>query len=493
MPNTEKRARQLSCLYYNQGLERARVRDLTGAEAKLRQSLQLNKRNTQARNLLGLVYYETGEVVSALQEWLISQSLQSRDNLASEYLVRVQHDQSGFRLMNEGVRAYNKALRNCWEGNEDIAAIQLRRVVSRQPKLIRAAQLLALIEIKEGKLGQAKRVLSRAQQTDRTNPVTLRYLQEIEDQIKASSRGKRADKADEEAEAAQQEQPAVQKARFRETSAFSALINILIGLALGILALAFLVVPVVRRNINESTNARIVDYTTTIAEQKDHVATLQTQIDESNAVVAQAREQVESVQTELGSYQSLIKAYDYMQKDDYMKAGDEILKIEPTTLSDDTITIYNDISGVITERAYDEFELAGDEAYYVKDWTAAITYFEKAIAIRMDDPDLLNLLAKACVNADQKEKGIEYFQMIMDNFPNTQRASSAEYEITVLGGTPKYSEEEGADGGETGGSAEEETQEVYEEPQEEYTEPEYTEEYTEPEYTEEYSEETYEE
>ena len=60
MPNTEKRAFQLSNLYYNQGLEQAGVRDLTGAEAKLRQSLQLNKRNTQARNLLGLVYYETG-------------------------------------------------------------------------------------------------------------------------------------------------------------------------------------------------------------------------------------------------------------------------------------------------------------------------------------------------------------------------------------------------------------------------------------------------
>ena len=40
MPNAEQRARQLSCLYYNQGLERASVRDLYGAEVKLRQSLQ---------------------------------------------------------------------------------------------------------------------------------------------------------------------------------------------------------------------------------------------------------------------------------------------------------------------------------------------------------------------------------------------------------------------------------------------------------------------
>ena len=74
MPNAEKRAFQLSNLYYNQGLERAGVRDLTGAVTKLRQSLLLNKRNTAARNLLGLVYLEMGEVVAALREWLISQS-----------------------------------------------------------------------------------------------------------------------------------------------------------------------------------------------------------------------------------------------------------------------------------------------------------------------------------------------------------------------------------------------------------------------------------
>ena len=65
MPNAEGRARQLSWLYYNQGLEQAAARDLSGATTKLRQSLQLNKRNIQARNLLGLIYYETGEVIAA--------------------------------------------------------------------------------------------------------------------------------------------------------------------------------------------------------------------------------------------------------------------------------------------------------------------------------------------------------------------------------------------------------------------------------------------
>lgn len=46
--------------YYNMGLARVKVRDLSGAVPALSTSLELNKNNIKARNLLGLVYYEMG-------------------------------------------------------------------------------------------------------------------------------------------------------------------------------------------------------------------------------------------------------------------------------------------------------------------------------------------------------------------------------------------------------------------------------------------------
>ena len=70
-----KRIIALSNRYYNEGLERAEIRNLSGAIESLHQSLKLNKSNIQARNLLGLVYYECGEVVAALSEWVISKNL----------------------------------------------------------------------------------------------------------------------------------------------------------------------------------------------------------------------------------------------------------------------------------------------------------------------------------------------------------------------------------------------------------------------------------
>ena len=54
----------LSNSFYNLALSQAKVRDLSGAIVSLKQSLQFNKLNTSARNLLGLIYYEEGEIVT---------------------------------------------------------------------------------------------------------------------------------------------------------------------------------------------------------------------------------------------------------------------------------------------------------------------------------------------------------------------------------------------------------------------------------------------
>ncbi|HAV27697.1 MAG TPA: hypothetical protein DCX23_05185, partial [Lachnospiraceae bacterium] len=90
--SVQKQAIVLSGLYYNQGLEKAQVRDLSGAIDQLRRSLKFNKMNIPARNLLGLVYFEMGEVVAALSEWVISKNIQPEENIAVEYIENLQKD-----------------------------------------------------------------------------------------------------------------------------------------------------------------------------------------------------------------------------------------------------------------------------------------------------------------------------------------------------------------------------------------------------------------
>ena len=49
--------------WYNDGLRKAQVRDMSGAIVSLQQSLQYNRENIAARNLLGLVYYGIGDIL----------------------------------------------------------------------------------------------------------------------------------------------------------------------------------------------------------------------------------------------------------------------------------------------------------------------------------------------------------------------------------------------------------------------------------------------
>ena len=81
-----RKTRVIANSYYNMGLERARLRDLSGAAECLKKSLHFNKYQTDARNLLGLIYYEVGEVGDALVQWVISMNLQPQENRADYYL-----------------------------------------------------------------------------------------------------------------------------------------------------------------------------------------------------------------------------------------------------------------------------------------------------------------------------------------------------------------------------------------------------------------------
>ena len=176
----QKRIIRISNLLYNEGLEKATVRDLSGAIVCLKRSLKFNKENIAARNLLGLVYFETGEVVAALSEWVISKNMNVPDNAADLYIARLQANKNKLDAINQTIRKYNQALLYCRQDNEDMAIIQLKKVLAQNPKLIKAYHLLSLLYLKRQEYEKARKLLKKAAYIDATNTTTLRYLQEVE-------------------------------------------------------------------------------------------------------------------------------------------------------------------------------------------------------------------------------------------------------------------------------------------------------------------------
>ena len=118
---------------YNEGLALAKLHDLSGAIVSLSMALRYDKRHTQARNLLGLVYFEYGEPVLAMREWVISKNFQPDGNRADHYLREMQKGGT-LEKLDSAAKKFNQGLDYARSGNLDLAKIQLKRVLSSNPR-----------------------------------------------------------------------------------------------------------------------------------------------------------------------------------------------------------------------------------------------------------------------------------------------------------------------------------------------------------------------
>lgn len=346
----QKKVDYLSKSLYNQGLEKASIRDLSGAIACLKQSLIYDKKNIRARNLLGLVYFETGEVVAALSEWVISKNLQPIRNPATEYINILQANSNKLQGINETIKKYNHALFLCREGHEDMAAIQLRKILAQNPKLIKGYHLLALIQIKNGEWNRARKILKKAVKIDKTNTTTLRFLREVDEQTGVPTRLERKKKGlfrlngrkDREYEGTETEEN-IRMPVYREHSKIPVFLLLMCGIAAGAAAFWLLAVPAIRQDIYKEANQQIISYSESLATQSAELTRAQGEALESGATAEEATEQLTQEQAKSQSYEALLTAYAYLQQDSLDEAAVAVQNVQVDVLPDNLRGIYTTV------------------------------------------------------------------------------------------------------------------------------------------------------
>lgn len=176
-----KKAQNTSNYYYNIGYDRASARDLSGAIESLLQSLRYNKRNVPARNLLGLIYYEMGEAVQAMSEWVMSINYQRENNLATKYLKELKKDPARLESVDQLARKFNMAIQYAHSGDYDLAILQLKSALSDNPHFVKGYLLLALLYIGTDNYEKARVTLRRVLKIDKANSLAVHYLREMGD------------------------------------------------------------------------------------------------------------------------------------------------------------------------------------------------------------------------------------------------------------------------------------------------------------------------
>ena len=344
----QKKVDYLSKLYYNQGLEKASIRDLSGAISCLKQSLAYDKRNIRARNLLGLVYFETGEVVAALSEWVISKNIQKNRNLASEYIAKLQANQNKLETINESIKKYNNALAMCREGHEDMAAIRLKKILAQNPKLIKGYHLLALIQMKNQEWNKARRTLRKAARIDKTNTTTLRFLREVDEQTGVTTKMENRRKSLLKSNAKESDnisgEITVRPSTYKERSKISLFFTVMVGFAAGAAAFWLLVLPAVKQEVYRQANEQIVQYSESLSSQGVALSKAQGEAEQSSDTADAQAKQIEEEKKRSQSYEALFAAYTAMQQEDLDTAAVQLRNVYVDTLSDSAKGIYNTIS-----------------------------------------------------------------------------------------------------------------------------------------------------
>lgn len=422
--------------WYNDGLKKANIRDMSGAITSLRRSLQYNRSNIAARNLLGLVYYGRGDVVEALVEWILSKNFQSEDNIANYYISKIQEVPGELENINQAVKQFNQSLELAGQNGEDLAIIQLKKVLAAHPSYVKAHQLLALLYIQTGQFSAARKELRTAHKLDTTDEITLRYMHEIT-QIRKSRPGRARDRGKSEG----QEQTVtynignetiIQPATsvFKENSGLHTFVNVIIGVLVGAAVMWFLIMPAVSVQRQKKLNEQVVDFSDRIATQDAQVSALKKELEEYRATSEESEDVKANAVSTQESYEIVLDVAKHFAAEDMSDAEmlEQMLKVSPDSLGKAGKERYDDVAGELFPRMCEKLYGTAKSEYESADFDGAISSLGKVIQMSegYEDGKALLLLAQAYEKKGEKDKANIQYQKIVENYKGTEAATTAQ-------------------------------------------------------------------
>lgn len=419
-----RRMLQLSNAYYNEGLEKAKVRDLSGAVVSLRQSLKINKRNTNARNLLGLVFFEMGEVVEALSQWIISRSFQSQKNLADYFIEEVQNNPARLETINTTIKKYNQSLLYCEQGSYDLAVIQLKKVLSMNMNLLKGHQLLALLYMKNENYGRARTELKRVLAIDRTNTRALRYMKELDEA--AGRKPVQEEEKNKDAIAyTRGNETIIQPVGVKDNSGFHSILNVVVGLAIGVAVMWFLVFPAQQKKTNDELNKAVAEYSDQAESKSAALTGLQAEMDQLKKESETAVQTASEATARADGYEALMKAYRAYAEGDAAGSLEQLETVDQEALSEDAKVLYDAVFKEVGASAVNALYKSGYAAYEKGDYVTAIADLGKCYELDNSQGDALYFLARAYHKSGDTVNAKIYYQKVIDEQPNTKKATDA--------------------------------------------------------------------
>ena len=415
---------------YNKGLSYAMANDFTRAQEVLEKSILFNKNNVNARNVLGLVYYETGMISLSLKQWVISSNISKENNPAIEYVEYFQRNSKELQNMNESLKIYNQSVRSAKQKSEDMAIIQLKKAVDLNPKFILALNLLSFCYMRENDNEKALDIIKKVLSIDATNPQALSYFKELcpdgtrlVESIKIVKTNKAYD------EPVKFEPKISRKVRDSRRSKIMEMIIFLAGCICTAAAMFIFIFPGVANEKQEEIDTINSD-----------MMILQNKYEEEKAKnnennFEEVAKENESLRLEIANYQKqteirstedqLISASALSEKKSYSEAVAIIDTINVNNLSGEKLDEYNQLKEKVYKEESSNLLKEGTKLVTSKKYQEAKEILDKALLYAVYDEktklEVMYYLGKALKELGDTVKAKEYFSQVAENYNFSQR------------------------------------------------------------------------
>ncbi len=345
----------------------------------------------------------------------------------------------------DSVKGYNKAIENLRNGSEDIAMIELKKVISVNPDFYDAVNLLGLCYAYTNQLDKAQELLGRVADAEGNSVKAAEYLNYISrgnTPGKSSGNNKavksevKPQKTVSKTKPAKPKQPSneeVQAEYVLFKNLGSQLKKPSVAVAINILSVVCLVAAII---------VFMVAYKNTRGEEGGPDKTVNTELNEKyDKVVAQneklkkdldaANLKLKQVQlsTQLSQVSGLYGQYKYVE------AADKLLAIPAKDLTTENKKKYDSIKANVMKNAANQLTVEGTSLFNKKKYNEAIQKLEKVFTYGAKWPfgdKALYVLGKSYVANNEPQKGAETYTKLIKDYPNSSYVKYARSRLDSL-------------------------------------------------------------
>ena len=417
---------RISNAYYNLGLERAQLSDLSGAAELLKRSLHFDKYQTDSRNLLGLIYYEMAEVSEALVQWVISLNLRPEGNRADHYLDEVQRKPGALARESMVIKRFNQALHQAQHGAEDLAVIGLNQIIREKPDFVKARTLLALLYLDAGENTKAGKALMKVLSIDRNNRLALILMDEVKKRTGRAEVERNRMKNAFSHRRLQDDDIIIPKEKKQATAA-QTVMYLTAGAALGLCIFMALVLPSQRRSFNLAANERIAENSRELNDLNARYAELSGQYESMSSAYADASQRLSAFEEENASFTSMYRTLtgiteSYSAGDIVTAAADYVALDRTKAAEEPLLGMLTGIDAYMQNEGFDQLVSMGTDSWNGGRLEEAENYYNLALQIKGDDPEAMFLKARLLQSQDRITEANAIFDVIVGEHPDSPYA-----------------------------------------------------------------------